>query len=92
MIPVLRRINDVVEGEPVMVGDRVVTPVARRRGWVLATGRGAVFRINAVPHSVTVDTDGASRVVRITNWKQYVSLAGMLFVALVLVRARRRTK
>jgi len=89
-MPVLRRIDDVLEGAPVVVGDRVVTPVARRRGWVIGARRGALFSLEARPHAMRIDSEGTSRLVRVPDWYRYASIAVALLATLVLVRRWRK--
>jgi hypothetical protein len=94
--PLLRRIDDVVPGEPVEIGSRVVTPHARRTGWVLQTQLGAVFRIATRPHSLAIqDVDGEPARVMPVRDRQRQLMFALWFVAFVLIahmRRRRRSR
>jgi hypothetical protein len=51
---ILRRVDDVLAGSPIVAGERVVTPRARRRGWVVGGRSWVVFRVSVRPQSVAV--------------------------------------
>jgi hypothetical protein len=90
-MPGVRRVDDVVAGTPFTVGDRVVTPVARRRGWVVGARNGAVFSLQARPQSVTVESPAGSQVVPFPNRHRYVMLAVWSLAALLVIRVWRGT-
>lgn len=88
----LRRIDDVLPGSPVVVGERVVTPLARRTGWVVG-GRGWVlFRVAVRPESVAVDDHEHRRtaVTPVRGWQRHLTLAIVAITALLVLRTRRR--
>jgi hypothetical protein len=57
----LRRVDDVLAGSPIVAGERVVTPRVRRRGWVVGGRSWVVFRVSVRPQSVTVDDNERRR-------------------------------
>ena len=91
MRPVVRRIDDTIEGASLVVGNRVVTPVARRRGWVLGTPNGMFFSLGTRSHGVVVESEGDARLVRMRNWTGYITL-GLACVAVLLAARRPRER
>jgi hypothetical protein len=91
---VLRRIDDVVAGEPVEIGHRVLTLRARHTGWVFATPYGSVYRISSRPQSLSISEGegGPAVVVPVPDRQRQLTLA-LWFVAVVLIaRVWRRSR
>lgn len=85
---ILRRVDDVVAGSPIVAGARVVTPRARRRGWVVGGRSWVVFRVSVRPQSVAVD-DNERRRTTVTAVRAVHPLLVLVMVALAGLLAGR---
>jgi len=60
------RIEKRIAGQPLIVGERTVTPVAQVAGWVASGGAGAWLRVMPI-EAVVREGDGAEHRVPITD-------------------------
>ncbi|MGH7358744.1 MAG: hypothetical protein ACRDWD_01325 [Acidimicrobiia bacterium] len=92
-LPVVRRVDEVVTGAPVQVGNRLVTPQARRTGWAVGGRNWVFFRLADRPLTVTVDDreSGRTTVVPVHRRQQHVLLAMLALALLFLAHIWRRS-
>lgn len=77
----LQRISQLLQSEPITVGDQIVQPVARLEGWLLpdgGNGGGAFVRL--APTTVTVQKNGQHYSVALPNQTQ-TSLRTFFFIS-----------
>lgn len=95
-------ISQILQGEPITVGDQIVQPAARLEGWVQAfgdSGGGAFVRLS--PATVTVEKNGERYTIPLTDPTQHslrllflisgaVMLLSLFVMLLTKVLTRRR--
>jgi hypothetical protein len=82
-----------VRGDPVFIGDRTVTPIARRRGVRVRIGPGGVFGLYDRAAALEIESpEGERRVLTIPDRELQIRLLVAAIVALALIIQRRRNQ